>query len=339
MYILIGFFISIISLLFLLKERRSFIVGVCFIAGFLIFSLGMYIKIVDYLYFKQTNIASIFSLFEIIMGLLIPLFLLLFIIYSIYKFLKKERINNVFIVFIIGLLNFFFVIAGFFYFISGSYSYNLYSNIILILIILDFIFCICFFCFLLYSIIYQYFPINKKVSFIIVLGSGITSLKVPPLLQARLDKAILLYQNNNMKPNFIVSGGQGPDEPYSEAYAMFCYLKSKGISEDKIFLEEQSRNTYENMLFSNEIIKKEKINGDKGLVVFSTNNYHVLRASIYAKRANLKAEGQGSHTAFYFLPSALIREFIALLSMHKLMFILTILITTVVLTITLIYSN
>lgn len=56
--------------------------------------------------------------------------------------------------------------------------------------------------------------------------------------------------------------------------------------------------------------------------MFTTNNYHVFRAAMYAKRANLKADGVGSKTAFYFLPTAMIREFIGILSRQKTLIVL-----------------
>ncbi|GMS49843.1 hypothetical protein NUITMVRE34_31250 [Enterococcus gallinarum] len=94
-------------------------------------------------------------------------------------------------------------------------------------------------------------------------------------------------------------------------------MLSQNIPEDKIILEDQSRTTLENMKFS-----KEKIVADwKGertpSVIFTTNNYHVLRGALYAGKVGLKAEGVGAPTALYFLPTALIREYIALLIHYK----------------------
>jgi len=51
--------------------------------------------------------------------------------------------------------------------------------------------------------------------------------------------------------------------------------------------------------------------------IFVTNNYHVFRASIFARKTALNAHGSGSPTSFYFLPSAFIREFIAILVYYK----------------------
>lgn len=119
-----------------------------------------------------------------------------------------------------------------------------------------------------------------------------------------------------------MSGGQGADEPVSEAYAMRKYLLSQHIPENMIILEDQSTTTYENMLFSKQLIEEDWLTRFEVVhpapsIIFSTNNYHVLRARLYARRVHLKAEGVGAPTALYFLPTALIREYIALLSHNK----------------------
>ena len=51
--------------------------------------------------------------------------------------------------------------------------------------------------------------------------------------------------------------------------------------------------------------------------IFASNNYHIFRAGMYADQAHVKADGIGSHTAFYYLPNAFLREYIAILFMHK----------------------
>lgn len=69
------------------------------------------------------------------------------------------------------------------------------------------------------------------------------------------------------------------------------------------------------MKFSKVII--DNLMPDDYKSIFVTNNYHVFRASIYARMVNLKSNGLGSKTAYYFLPNALIREYIALIVMNK----------------------
>ncbi len=51
--------------------------------------------------------------------------------------------------------------------------------------------------------------------------------------------------------------------------------------------------------------------------IFTSNNYHIFRAGLYAKQAGLKADGIGAKTAFYYLPNAFLREYIAILVLHK----------------------
>lgn len=51
--------------------------------------------------------------------------------------------------------------------------------------------------------------------------------------------------------------------------------------------------------------------------IFVTNNYHTFRAGIFAKRVHLDSGGIGAHTAPYYLPTAFVREYIAILMLHK----------------------
>lgn len=206
--------------------------------------------------------------------------------------------------------------------VSGLINVPLFLSIILIfLLLLDLTLTFIFMAYLLYSWMYQMFPVKKQIDYIIVLGSGISSEEVPPLLKSRLDKGIE-YFCKNTSSKFIVSGGQGDDEPVSEAFAMKKYLLSQNIPEENIIMEDQSTTTYENMLFSKHLIEEDwqhhsEYNKRYPVIIFSTNNYHVLRARLYARRVHLKAEGVGAPTAFYFLPTALIREYAALLSHNK----------------------
>jgi uncharacterized SAM-binding protein YcdF (DUF218 family) len=57
--------------------------------------------------------------------------------------------------------------------------------------------------------------------------------------------------------------------------------------------------------------------------VFVTNNFHLLRAAHFARRAGLGPEGVGAKTAWYYIPNAVMREFIAFLAMHKIKYAAT----------------
>lgn len=166
-----------------------------------------------------------------------------------------------------------------------------------------------------YAICYHFRKVTYKPAYIIVLGSGLIGKKVPPLLASRINKAVEVWRKN---PEAIIvfSGGQGADELVSEASAMKDYALEhhKDLVEDKLFIEDQSVNTYQNFLFSKKIIEQQGKN-QKGL--FVSNNFHIFRASLYARKVKLRAQGVGSPTASYYLPNAFTREFIALLVMSK----------------------
>jgi uncharacterized SAM-binding protein YcdF (DUF218 family) len=174
-----------------------------------------------------------------------------------------------------------------------------------------------FTCYLLYSVVYGHVRYRGAVDFVVVLGSGLLGSRVPPLLASRLDRAravVELETARGRSPVVITSGGQGPGEDLPESHAMARYLVDHGISEDRILMEDRSTTTLENMTFSRNLMREAKPQY-RCLVV--TNNFHVLRAALTANRAGLNGQVIGSRTAFYFWPSATIREFVAVLLFHK----------------------
>lgn len=162
----------------------------------------------------------------------------------------------------------------------------------------------------------KHIPAYDK-DYIIILGCGIKKDgTLLPLLRGRVDKAIEFYHNQLEKTGkklvFVPSGGQGEDEIISEGEAMKRYLLEQGIPQEQIMPETKSTNTYQNMLFS-----KELINDDNAKAAFATTNYHVFRGGIFANQVNLNAEGIGSKTKWYFWPNAYIREFVGLVVSQK----------------------
>ena len=135
-----------------------------------------------------------------------------------------------------------------------------------------------------------------------------------PLLRGRVDRAVAFWREQKAATGrdavLMPSGGQGPDECMAEAEAMRRYLRAQGVPEASIRVEDRSRNTFENMARSREIIEREKP-GAK--VVYATTNYHVFRSGVWAARAGLRAEGMGSRTRWWYWPNAFMRECAGLL--------------------------
>ena len=183
-----------------------------------------------------------------------------------------------------------------------------------------FYFALVFFNFLSVSILYQFNHPKPNQDYIIVLGAGLLNGDtVSPLLAKRIDVAIKFYQHQlkvaGKHAKILMSGGQGADEKVPESVAMAAYAKDKGVPQADLLVEEHSTTTLENMQFSKEIMDdKQPIPYQ---VIFTSNNYHIFRAGIYAHEAGLKADGLGAKTALYYLPNAFLREYIAIVALHK----------------------
>lgn len=160
---------------------------------------------------------------------------------------------------------------------------------------------------------------DHGVDYLVVLGCGIRADGKPfPLLARRIDRAVAFdgqrVEAGDDPAVFVCSGGQGPDEPISEAQSMADYLEGEGIAPERIVLEGRSSTTTENMAFSREAIEEHAQRDASELRVgFSTTNYHVLRGYVCAHRAGMNVEGLGSKTRYYFWPNAFLREFAGLL--------------------------
>lgn len=164
--------------------------------------------------------------------------------------------------------------------------------------------------FVLYILFIQGMPHRYDFSAVIIHGSGlIHGDKVGRLLGNRLDKAIYIYNKCKKKPILIPSGGQGDNETTSEAVAMKQYLIEHGIPQEDILMEAISKTTMENLRYSKELLIAYGLNRRVALV---SSNYHIYRCLQYAHKLKLKCVGFGAKTAWYFFPSATLREFAAL---------------------------
>lgn len=198
----------------------------------------------------------------------------------------------------------------------GVYIYNLIETIIYIII--TYIECILIGTIIMGIRAAKHIPKFDK-DFIIILGCQIKKDgTLTKLLKGRVDRAIEFSQMQKEKTGkdiiFVPSGGKGTDEIISEAQAMKNYLMEQGIKEENILIEDKSRNTFENIKFSNKLIKDKSINSQ---IAFSTTNYHVFRAGTIASNQNINIEGIGAKTKSYFWINAFIREFIATLVSEK----------------------
>lgn len=188
-----------------------------------------------------------------------------------------------------------------------------------------------FLAFMFYSTGIRFLPRRVNFDYVVVLGCGLLNGdQVSRLLGDRLDKAFKVYDRSMSACKIICSGGQGADETVSEAEAMKNYLiEQHGVSPKDIILEDKSVNTMENLKNSQEIIQNR---GGRQFTAIVTSGYHVMRADIYASKLNFPAVGIGAHTAFYYWPSAMIREYAALIKYYWRPYFLVLIVLGVILT-------
>src|SRR4051812_24885069 len=77
---------------------------------------------------------------------------------------------------------------------------------------------------------------------IVVLGAAEYDGEPSPVLKARLDQAVYLY-DQGLAPVVIVTGGKQPGDKFTEAGVGRDYLSGHGIPDDKIYAEDQSNTT------------------------------------------------------------------------------------------------
>lgn len=151
---------------------------------------------------------------------------------------------------------------------------------------------------------------KNDLDYIIVLGAQVYKDKPSSVLKYRLDRAIT-YLNENPNALCIVSGGKGENEPFSEGYGMKEYLVKNNIAENRIIIEDKSKSTKENLINSKKII-----NDETKTIGIVTNNFHMYRALLIAKKENINAYGVVASSKALYLPNNLLREFLALIKYY-----------------------
>lgn len=149
---------------------------------------------------------------------------------------------------------------------------------------------------------------NQKV--LIVLGCRVKGDVASVALEKRAESAYF-YLLKNPNSVAILSGGQGKDENMTEAQCLKNLLVGRGISQERLFLEEMSTSTRQNIAYSKKIIEQNGFSSD---VAVATSEYHQLRAKLICKNYGLNAFAISSKTKPILLPTFLLRELMALVN-------------------------
>ena len=157
---------------------------------------------------------------------------------------------------------------------------------------------------------------RRRYQRIVVLGSGLMpDGSVTPLLAHRVERGVEMWRRNPGSM-LLMSGGQGADEAQPESHAMRAYAESLGVPAEAILVEDKSTNTQENLQFSSRLFA-ERDGGNAGRILVVTDNYHVFRALLITRELGIPADGVGSRVRLYFSLNALVREWVAYVSLRR----------------------
>lgn len=144
----------------------------------------------------------------------------------------------------------------------------------------------------------------------VVLGCRVYGERASLALRERL-AATYEYLSENPNAKCVVSGGQGPGEDISEAECMYRWLVDKGIDPSRIYKEDKSTSTEENIAFSQKVIEE---NGLFEKVAIISNEYHIFRAGMLADDKDMEWGAKPGASAGWMFPTYYVRELYAILA-------------------------
>lgn len=125
----------------------------------------------------------------------------------------------------------------------------------------------------------------EQSDYAVVLGAAVKSDSTASRIMRNRLSAALEFMERNPKAVVIVSGGQGPDEPISEAQCMYETLLEMGAEKDRLLMEEESHTTRENLMNSRRIIQAR--GGTERPVTIITSEFHQRRAAFIGNSLDL----------------------------------------------------
>lgn len=150
----------------------------------------------------------------------------------------------------------------------------------------------------------------KAPDAVIVLGCRVQRDGRPSLMLRKRLEAAYEYLSENKEVICVVAGGQGEDEPVSEGEAMKKALVEMGIDDGRIFIENASENTEENLKFSAELLKDIGADVEEAAIV--SDGFHLYRAKLFAEKAGLETTSISAETPWYMAAAYWVREWFAL---------------------------
>jgi uncharacterized SAM-binding protein YcdF (DUF218 family) len=125
---------------------------------------------------------------------------------------------------------------------------------------------------------------RRAVDAIVVLGAAQYNGRPSPVLRARLDHALGLYQEG-FAPRVVVTGGVGRGDTTSEAIVGRHYLLAQGVPAADVVVQPQGRSTQASMTAVADWLAAEHLQR----VILVSDPFHMFRLRLEARRTGLEA--------------------------------------------------
>lgn len=159
----------------------------------------------------------------------------------------------------------------------------------------------------LYLIYKSQDKLPSKPSYIIVMGALVEDNKPGLDLEKRIDKTLAYARKNDYKK--IVATGYSYRDNKSEGLIIKEELVKNGLDPSSIIVEDQARNTYENLKNSFKLIDLLEEDGD---ILVVSSDYHMARIKLLSKRLNRSIYTLGARTPLRRILISYSREVLAL---------------------------
>ena len=156
-------------------------------------------------------------------------------------------------------------------------------------------------------------PIDENgAGTVIVPGCEVIGERPSLMLQNRINAAYA-YLTSHPDAACICAGGMADDEIITEASCIAATLAEMGIDPRRIYQEDRSASTEENLRFSAELIRKNSLSP---IAVIATDNFHEYRAALYAQRNGLTPFSIGCRSPWFLSGGYWFREMAAVLAAY-----------------------
>jgi uncharacterized SAM-binding protein YcdF (DUF218 family) len=127
---------------------------------------------------------------------------------------------------------------------------------------------------------------------IVVLGAAQYDGRPSPVLKARLDHAITLYERG-VAPVIITTGGQAPGDTVSEAVVSRRYAMRHGVPASAILTERGGMTTVESMQAVGRLMRSRNLN----TAVLVSDPFHMLRLKLLARQVGFRGYTSPTRTS------------------------------------------